>query len=164
MATAWAQESSIQGVVTDESGAVVPGVEVTVTHLATGVTRNTLTNDAGFYSFPRLQEGRYRVEGSLPGFKRKRTEVRATAQRIQQQPYSVGTVVEERQIHELPLNGRNFLTLAKLTPGILRGAQGNRGEQTGTEKKASDRGGCPWIRPPSWWMAPTTRPAPCKDP
>ncbi len=155
---AMARESSIQGVVTDPTKGVIPGVEITVINLETDVVRKAVTNDAGFYSVPLLKEGRYRIECSLTGFKTAKSEINldtgqiaeqdfqlqigevadvievsASAARIQQQPHTVGTVIEEKQIHELPLDGRNYLGLANLSPGILMGAQAGRGEQTANE-------------------------------
>ncbi|MFB3902629.1 MAG: carboxypeptidase regulatory-like domain-containing protein [Acidobacteriota bacterium] len=155
---ALARESAIEGVVTDSTKGVIPGAEITVTNLDTLVVRKAVTNDAGFYSVQLLKEGRYRVECALTGFKTSKTEllldtgqvakidfeltvgevsevveVTATAARIQQQPHNVGTVIEEKQIHELPLDGRNYLTLANLSPGILIGGVGGRGEQTAAE-------------------------------
>jgi outer membrane receptor protein involved in Fe transport len=154
----WAQESTLQGVVTDQSKAVIPGVEISLTNVDTKATRKVVTNDSGFYSVPLLKEGNYRVQCSLSGFQTTQSDVRldvgqvvrmdfqlqlgnitdvveimSTSARIQQQPHSVGTVIEEKQIQELPLDGRNYLTLAGLAPGILRGGQGGRGEQTSGE-------------------------------
>ena len=59
--TGWAQGSAIQGVVSDESRGVIPGVEISVTNLETGAARQTVTDDSGFYSVPLLKEGRYQV-------------------------------------------------------------------------------------------------------
>jgi hypothetical protein len=154
----WAQQSEIQGIVTDEQKARIPGADVSVTNMDTKVARKTITNEEGFYSIPLLKEGQYQVQIGLAGFKSQQAkvkvdfgqvarqdfqlkigersdvvEVKSSAARIGQQPHSVGTVVEEKQIHELPLNGRNYLTLAQLSPGILLGGQGGRGEQTSGE-------------------------------
>ena len=156
--TGLAQESEIQGVLTDQTGGVIPGVEITVTNLATMVARTTITSDSGYYSVPLLKEGSYEIRCSLVGFTTQTSkialdfhqraqvdfelqvgqmtevvEVIATAARIQTKAHDVGTVIEEKQIHELPLNGRNYLSLATLSPQILRGGQGTRGEQTKDE-------------------------------
>src|SRR6185295_7665886 len=64
----------ISGTVTDESGAVMPGVDVTVRNPATGLARNVITNESGTFQVPLLPPSLYEVEASLPGF---RTETRA---------------------------------------------------------------------------------------
>ncbi len=153
-----ARDSEIQGTVADTSGGVIPGAEVTVTNLDTGVVRSAIANGVGFYSVPLLKEGLYQVTCGNVGFDTVQTkiglglgqvvrhdfqlqvgqasfrvEVKAASSRIEQQAHSAGTVIEEKQIHELPLDGRNYLSLAGLSPGILRGGQGGRGEQTSPE-------------------------------
>src|SRR6266404_1429808 len=67
---AWAQATAqISGSVADQSGAVLPGVEVTATQLDTGVSRSTITNETGLYVLPNLPLGPYRLEATLPGFR-----------------------------------------------------------------------------------------------
>ena len=152
--TGRAQDSRISGTVTDATGGVIPGVEVTVTHLETGVSRQAVTDDSGRYSVPQLFAGNYRVSASMAGFDAQQMEllldpqqtteqnfqlsvgaltnvidVRASSARINVNPYDVATVIEETQIEQLPLDGRNVLALAGLSPGILKGRQGGRGEQ-----------------------------------
>src|SRR5262245_35244698 len=61
---------AIEGTVTDESGAVLPGVTVTVTNVDTGETRSVITNDRGVYRAPLLPLGGYRVSAELQGFKK----------------------------------------------------------------------------------------------
>src|SRR5687767_8094035 len=69
-ATLWAQATAeISGSVRDQTGAVLPGVEVTATQTDTGIARNTVTNEAGAYLLPNLPTGPYRLEVSLPGFR-----------------------------------------------------------------------------------------------
>src|SRR5260370_32745083 len=66
----FAQTSAgVKGVVTDCSGALVPGAEVVVTNLGTGARRQTLTNETGVYEVPLLPPGRYTIAGRKPGFK-----------------------------------------------------------------------------------------------
>jgi len=66
----WGQSTAqINGTVKDQSGAVLPGVEVTVTQTDTGVKRSTVTNETGSYVLPNLPIGPYRLESSLPGFR-----------------------------------------------------------------------------------------------
>src|SRR5262245_28630623 len=69
--TAWAQggTAQISGTVTDASGAVLPGVEVTATQTATGLTRSTVTNETGSYVLPTLPLGPYKLEAALNGFR-----------------------------------------------------------------------------------------------
>ena len=61
---------SIEGVISDESGAVLPGVTVTITNLDTGDTRVVVTNESGLYRAPLLSLGKYKVEAELQGFKK----------------------------------------------------------------------------------------------
>ena len=68
--TAWAQSTAqLSGRVTDQSGAVLPGVEITATQTDTGIARNTVTNETGNYLLPNLALGPYRLEAMLPGFR-----------------------------------------------------------------------------------------------
>src|SRR5438105_9896613 len=61
--------AQISGTVRDQSGAVLPGVEVTATQTDTGISRNTITNETGSYNMPNLVVGSYRLEAALPGFR-----------------------------------------------------------------------------------------------
>ena len=66
----WAQATAqISGAVQDQSGAVLPGVEVTATQTQTGIARMTVTNETGHYVLPNLPLGPYKLEGALPGFR-----------------------------------------------------------------------------------------------
>src|SRR6266576_694435 len=66
----WAQATAeISGSARDQSGAVLPGVEVTVTQTGTGITRNAVTNETGSYVLTNLATGPYRLEAGLPGFR-----------------------------------------------------------------------------------------------
>ncbi|MFB3906337.1 MAG: carboxypeptidase regulatory-like domain-containing protein [Acidobacteriota bacterium] len=136
------QESGLQGYVTDETKEF-PGAEVVATNIETGVAHTALTSDVGFYSFPFLKEGQYKVRCSMAGFTTQQTtltielgqvarvdftmkigevsqvvDVVAEAERIQQKAQDVGQVIDERRIRELPLNGRNYLQLAGLSAGV----------------------------------------------
>jgi hypothetical protein len=155
---AQAQESSIQGVVTDSSKAVIPGAEVTVTNLEVGISQIVLANNEGLYLAPLLKPGRYRISCRLTGFSSQETELRlelgqlarvdfqlkvgevtetvkvtADAVKLQSKPLDVGQVIDEKRIQELPLNGRNYLELAQLSVGVVKNAQGGRGEQNSGE-------------------------------
>src|SRR5215467_10409416 len=66
----WGQATAqISGTVRDQSGAVLPGVEITAIQTETGVARNTVTNETGSYALPNLPIGPYKIEAALPGFR-----------------------------------------------------------------------------------------------
>lgn len=145
IALAQVDTGAISGVVTDSSGAVVPGARVTITETETNVRVTLATNDSGFYSAPSLHPGPYQVEVAKSGFQiQKRTgidlrvqdrvelnftlavgastaeiTVSTTAQPLEAETSSLGQVVESRTINDLPLNGRQFIQLATLTAGTL---------------------------------------------
>src|SRR5262245_41544662 len=131
--TAWAQATAqISGVVRDQSGAVLPGAEVTATQSDTGISRMTITNETGSYVMPSLPLGPYRLEAGLPGFRTfvqtgivlqvnsspvinvvlevgqvaEQVEVQANAALVETRSQGVGQVIENQRILELPLNGR----------------------------------------------------------
>jgi hypothetical protein len=135
----------VSGVVTDSSGAVVPGATVTITRLEINSTIALLTNESGFYSATALRPGRYEVSVTKKGFGSQRSqpfdvrlqdraqrdfeldvavnadaiEVSAVAPLLESETSSLGHVVEEKTVNELPLNGRNFIQLAILGAGTL---------------------------------------------
>ncbi len=137
----------ITGEVRDATGAVVSGVNITLTNQATNATRQTTTNEAGAYSFPALVPGPYRVKAEKQGFKTANSdtlelqvqqqarldvrlevgsvsesiEVSAAAAALATENATVGTVVENKRIVELPLNGRNYLQLTALAPNVSYG-------------------------------------------
>ena len=137
--------ASIVGSVTDPSGGTIPGVKVVVTSQETNLTRSTITNDTGDYSFPSLPPGRYNLSASQPGFKEalvsgfellidqtarvdlklevgnlsEQVTVDASAVQLQTENPTLGQVIEEKPIVDLPLNGRNFVQLANLTAGVV---------------------------------------------
>jgi hypothetical protein len=145
-ATALAQRTNaaIRGTVTDQSKAVVPGATVTVTGMDTGLTRTTTTNADGVYSVSELPVGRYRIDVELQGFKTatrtdvtlnvaddrkfdfelaagaltENVSVKAEATPVKTLGGDVSGVITGQQVRELPLNGRNFLQLATLMPGV----------------------------------------------
>jgi hypothetical protein len=136
--------ATIRGTVTDESGAVIPGASVTVKGEETGYTRTTTTNAAGLYTFAELPVGTYTVQVDLTGFKSavttgivlnvaavravdaklttgamaEQVTVEASANAVQTIGGDVSGLVTGEQVRELPLNGRNFLQLALLMPGV----------------------------------------------
>ena len=140
-------DGSISGVIRDASGAVIPGATVTVTNPATNQVRSAISNEAGVYNFPVLQPGKYNIKVELPGFRTitqndvelqvqfaaridftlqvgdvsQTVEVEGTTALIATENATVGTVIENRRIVEMPLNGRNFLQLASLSPNVSYG-------------------------------------------
>lgn len=136
--------SQITGSITDKSGASVGAAKVTATNNDTQVSRDTLTNDSGSYNISLLQPGKYTVTVTKNGFKSTRQEnlalevnavvrldlqlelgavnesvtVSAAPPLIESENSSLGQIVEQRQVAELPLNGRNFVQLAILGPGV----------------------------------------------
>src|SRR5689334_7497706 len=89
--------AQISGTVKDQSGAVLPGVEVTATQTETGINRMTVTNETGSYVLPNLSIGPYRVEATLPGF---RTFVQSgTVLEVNSSP-TLSVVMEVGQVSE----------------------------------------------------------------
>ena len=150
----FAQTSGIQGTVTDDSLAVIPGAEVTVTHVATSVSRTTVSNDVGYYSALLLKKGHYEIKCALSGFSTQETEltlrvgqvikqdfqlavgqvsevieVTSVSAALQSKTTDVGQVIDEQRVRELPLNGRNYLGLALLSAGVVRSGQAGTGER-----------------------------------
>src|SRR5437879_7056469 len=137
----WAQATAqISGTARDQSGAVLPGVEIRATQAETGITRAAVTNETGSYVLPNLPIGPYKLEASLPGFRTyvqtgivlevnaspqvnvtlevgqvsEQVEVEANATLVETRNSGVGVVVENARILELPLNGRNVNELVAL--------------------------------------------------
>jgi len=144
--TARAQSTAgLRGTVTDESGAVLPGATILARNQATGEERNTVSEKDGQYQIAALPAGVYRVEVRLTGFQSKvlkdlRVEVAQTslqnvrlavgnmteevavvgeAPAIQSTTTSVGEVINQRTVQEIPLNGRHFVDLGLLIPGSV---------------------------------------------
>src|SRR5215472_12827187 len=153
---AQAPSGDISGVVSDPSGALVPGVTVTLTNPATNAVRTALTNEAGLYVLRAIPPGVYNLKAELSGFRaveRKNIEVQVGSSNridmtlevgevnsivevsggapvLQTETASIGTVIENRRIIELPLNGRNYLQLASLIPGATtNGPSSSQGKQ-----------------------------------
>lgn len=146
LAGAQTTSTSILGTVTDSSGAVVTNAKVTALQVATGLKRTDATSSTGDYNLPLLDVGEYEVTVEMPGFKTETRKIRlqlnqkarvdfalevgAQAERIEitgesallrTDEASLGQVVEQRRIEELPLNGRNLAGLAVLQPGVQFG-------------------------------------------
>ncbi|HEV2826333.1 MAG TPA: carboxypeptidase regulatory-like domain-containing protein [Pyrinomonadaceae bacterium] len=153
-ATAWAQEptGSIEGAVTDPQGAVVQGANVSVRNAATNFNRSATSDDNGRYRISQLPPGTYEVKVTGTNFKTSvvsdvvvavgqtlpldvHLEVGGASEtvtvvgggdvQIDRTDNTVSGVVNTRQIQNLPLNGRNFLDLAQLQPGVEKVEGGN---------------------------------------
>ncbi len=144
LAYAQRTNASIRGTVRDATQGVLPGVTITATNEDTGLVRSVVTNESGVYSAADLPIGRYKVEAELPSFKKaSRTgvvlrvadefsidfelaagnvadtvNVVASATPVRVLGGDVSGVITGEQVRELPLNGRNFLQLATLMPGV----------------------------------------------
>jgi hypothetical protein len=138
--------TALVGTTTDKSGAFIGGADITVTDSATGSQRSVKTDANGNFIVENLKPGVYAVSASKPGFSTKRitgvvlqvsyrgrvdiqlevgsvadqVEVRGEVPLLETNTSSVGKVIEARDITNLPLNGRKFLQLASLVPGVIR--------------------------------------------
>src|SRR5581483_10368153 len=142
--------ATIEGTVRDATGAVVPNATVEVKNTNTGVTRTTTTDTAGRYSALSLAVGEYEVKAEAKGFRTvvqtgitlvidrtavvdfnlsvgqvsETISVTADAPLVESSHAALGEVVQNKQILELPLNGRSYAQLALLTPGVVAGGAG----------------------------------------
>jgi len=145
-ASAWSQTAQITGRITDSSGAVAFGANVTARNVGTGVDRTTRSNEAGYYTIPLLTPGEYRLTVELAGFRpvvrsgivvvvdqraeidlaleigtvNEQIEVTAAVAQLSTSESSQGQVIENRRIVELPLNGRNYGDLALLSTATVQ--------------------------------------------
>jgi hypothetical protein len=142
--------ASITGEARDSSGAIIVGVSVTATNDGTGAVRSVISNEAGIFSFPSLAPGVYTLRAEKQGFKAvvrreielhvqqaaridleitvgdvvESVQVQADAALLATDNATVGTVIENKRIVELPLNGRNYLQLVSLAPNVSTGFAG----------------------------------------
>lgn len=158
VARAQTDTGAIVGTVKDQSGSVIPGVTITITHEGTGLVYTVVTNHAGQYVFPSLRIGTYTVAAELEGFRRAvrpkvdlnvqgrldisfslelgeltaEVLVEGRAALLQTQTADVGYSVNKQQIQDLPLLGRRYAELAMLAPGVViaPGGMSSRGEDT----------------------------------
>jgi hypothetical protein len=145
--------ADLVGTVKDGSGAVVAGAQVAATNEATGVSRAVHTDTEGNFLITQLHPGRYTLTAEIPGFRKlvqkgielqvnQRAQidlvlqigevseivaVEGTAPLLESQSSVLGSVISETQVQDLPLNGRNFVQLAILTPGVTGTGYGARG-------------------------------------
>ena len=161
-----ATSGSVSGIVQDSSGAVVPGATVTISDVAKGTKSVTHTDSAGSYAFRSLIPGTYTISVEMVGFKRsvqanfpldidqkadldvmlqaggtsETVEVTAASPLIKVESSELGDVVNEHQVQDLPLNGRNFVQLVYLVPGVTTGQAGENlsGSSSFNPRAASD--------------------------
>ncbi len=145
--TAQTTSTEITGTVVDPTGAVIGGARITLQHVDTGQSRTTRTSNTGDYSFPLIEIGNYTISAEMSGFQKQektgirlslqqklridfslrvgdtveRIEVVASSVQLKTEDASVGQVIDNKRVVELPLNGRNIATLAVLTPGVQFG-------------------------------------------
>jgi Carboxypeptidase regulatory-like domain len=150
LAEGQAVTGNISGTVMDASGAVVVGAQVVVTNTATGVSETLASNDQGRYNAPDLVVGPYEVEASKSGFQniiqkninltvgsqlvinltlqvgraQETVTVETAVSQVETQSTAISSLVSEKQMTELPLNGRNFEQLLTLSPGITPAGPG----------------------------------------
>jgi Carboxypeptidase regulatory-like domain len=139
--------ATLIGTIRDPSAAVLPGVTVVITSTSRNTSQSTVSNEAGSYAFPAILPGTYSLTAELPGFKRfvregivlqvtqlirldidleigaisEQVEVTAGVPMVETETSSRGSVIDEKKIIELPLNGRDYNQLALLSPGVLPG-------------------------------------------
>ena len=158
LAGAQTASTQILGLITDSTGAVVPNATVTARRVETGDVRTTRSNATGNYIFPLVDSGTYEVSCAATGFKTElrrgvtlelnqkgridfqlqvgqqaeTIEVTSAAPLLKTEDATLGSVVDNRKIVELPLNGRNFAQAATLMPGVVYGTarMGIDGQQT----------------------------------
>jgi hypothetical protein len=144
-AVAQTETATISGLITDDTGAVVPGAEVKLQSVDRGSAGSTTTNNAGIYVFASVHAGQYQLTVHKPGFKQvdflglivnvqdhieqnfrlqigsvaESITVEAGALTVNTQDATVSTVVDRQFAENLPLNGRSFQTLIYLTPGVV---------------------------------------------
>src|SRR5438132_6694686 len=144
--------ATLSGTVTDATGALIPGVEITATQIETGVVSTTVTNESGAYQFPSLQPGPYRVAATLAGFQSQIFQIPlGTSQQIRQNftlqvgavaqavevsvaadqllttlSASVGNALPRRDVADLPIVGRNVMDVATtIMPGAFGDGHAN---------------------------------------
>src|SRR5215471_9931906 len=143
--TVWAQSTgAVRGTITDPQGIATPGVTVVVRNTATGVERTLVSDASGQYEAASLQPGPYRIEAQLQGFSTQtknvdvdvaqtlvvdiklgvagiaeNVSVTASTPVIETATTSVGQVISQRTVQEIPLNGRHFVDLGLLIPGSI---------------------------------------------
>jgi hypothetical protein len=153
---------TISGHISDATGAVIPNAAITLTNVSEGTSRSTVTTGTGDYSFPDVPPGLYKIQVKCQGFKTtvssgfqvdvqqsmrqdftlaigtvtQSVTVEAAGALLQVENSTVGTVVENEAVNELPLNGRNYLSLVALSSNAntLSPASGQAGSRLGGDR------------------------------
>src|SRR5947207_127377 len=165
--TAYAQTTTvgtISGTVRDEKGAIVPKAEVSIQREGTGTSRTVTSDDNGFYLAPSLPAGLYTISTAPHGFKKtiasgvdlhvaenravklnlqdgqvtERRRVRPDAPPGETRSGALSSLISEKQVTELPLNGRNYAQLALMVPGVSPVTQAGAGGAFGTQGTGLD--------------------------
>ncbi|HTE90864.1 MAG TPA: carboxypeptidase regulatory-like domain-containing protein [Terriglobales bacterium] len=157
---------SLSGTVSDKTGSVVTGAKVTVTSQGTGVSRDAVTDDTGHYLVPLLPVAEYTIHVESQGFRSSEqkdirlqvdehrevnftlapgsvtesVEVNATEVAVRTSDPTLGQVITSQQVAQLPLNGRNFVQLATLTPGTTQETNPDSFFNGGPSSEVSTRG------------------------
>lgn len=152
-----ATTGTLQGFVKDETGGVLPGAQVALRHVETGLTRDLIADETGYYRGLSLPSGTYEIAAGQAGFAKVRltgialslgqsldvnivlkvaagaelVTVEATSAALELTKTEVSSTVNERAIQELPINGRRFTDFVLLTPGVTQDPRGLSGSQNG---------------------------------
>src|SRR5437660_3803101 len=155
---------TISGTVRDEKGAVVPRAEVSIQGEGTGISRTVNSDDNGFYLAPSLPAGRYTITTAPSGFKKtlasgvdlhvgenrvvnldlqvgqvsETVTVSSDAAPVETRSGEISSLISEKQVTELPLNGRNYAQLALMVPGVSPVTQAGAGGAFGTQGTGLD--------------------------
>ena len=145
MASAQVSTASVNGVVRDPQGAVIPGATIMLHSVETSVEHSSISNSAGNYVILNLTPGRYTIQASAKGFNPEKTDefvlavnqiatfdfslkvgsetqvvtVESSAAQLDVTGATLGTVIGTKQVNDIPLDGRNFTSLLSLTPGVV---------------------------------------------
>ena len=144
-ARAQVSTASVNGVIRDPKGAVISGATIVLHSVETSVEHTSVSNNSGEYVILNITPGRYTIQANALGFNPQKTAefvlavdqvatfdfslavgtatqvvtVEASAAQLDVTSASLGTVIETKQVNDLPLNGRNFTSLLSLTPGVV---------------------------------------------
>ena len=155
----WAQEARLSGTITDSTGGVIPNTTVTVNQTQQNISFTGKSNTVGQYLFPRLPIGSYAVKAEAPGFKtflairaganyqcrcltryqdgsgqhERQISVSAQASRVSTETATIQQLIDDRRIVDLPLNGRNVMTLTTLVPGTGESGTNIDGGRSGSQ-------------------------------
>ena len=153
--TMFAQSGQLKGTISDSTGAVIPGAEVSLTNVDTGISMDAVTNEAGLYTFPLLQSGSYELSILSEGFKpvarsgivmetsivrtvdvelelgdvTETVTVEAAAPLLQSETSTVGQLIERTTVMNMPIESRRAASLVRLTGTVVYRNESPNGEQ-----------------------------------